>query len=111
MSRIGKSSCCEKVKKNIQLFAFPYLGPGPAGYGLPPTVGYPEHDVRKDRKPMFSMRSRPITRYDTLGPGPARYGLGKMTRVGRPNNPSYSLAKRFSLFSKFFCMHSFKAQY
>ncbi|XP_001663800.2 outer dense fiber protein 3 [Aedes aegypti] len=74
------------------------IGPGPAGYGLPPTVGYPEHDVRKDRKPMFSMRSRPITRYDSLGPGPAQYDPGKMTRVGRPNNPTYSLARRFSLF-------------
>ncbi|XP_062552729.1 ciliary microtubule associated protein 1A-like [Armigeres subalbatus] len=75
------------------------IGPGPAGYGLPPTVGFDQHDVRKDRKPMFSMRERPTTRYDTIGPGPA-HDPGKMTRSGPPHNPAYSLAKRFSTFKQ-----------
>ncbi|XP_065079938.1 ciliary microtubule associated protein 1A-like [Ochlerotatus camptorhynchus] len=66
------------------------VGPGPAYYVLPPTIGFAQHDVRKDRRPMFTMRARLTTRYDTLGPGPA-YHPGKMTRDGPPRNPMYSL--------------------
>ncbi|XP_055587747.1 outer dense fiber protein 3-like protein 2 [Uranotaenia lowii] len=75
------------------------IGPGPAGYKLPPTIGFDQHDVRKTRKPMYSMVRRPDTRYDTLGPGPARYDPGKMTRDGAPRTPKYSLAARYDTFS------------
>ncbi|XP_055617933.1 outer dense fiber protein 3-like [Toxorhynchites rutilus septentrionalis] len=75
------------------------IGPGPAGYALPPTIGFDKHDVRRERKPMYSLRKRPGTHYDTLGPGPAKYDPGKMTRDGAPRTPKYSLGKRFGTFS------------
>ncbi|XP_058461312.1 outer dense fiber protein 3 [Malaya genurostris] len=75
------------------------IGSGPAGYGLPPMIGFDKHDTRRERKPMYTMRIRPTTRFDTLGPGPAIYDPGKMTKTGPPNTPKYSIGKRFKSFS------------
>ncbi|XP_052890047.1 outer dense fiber protein 3-like protein 2 [Anopheles moucheti] len=66
-------------------------GPGPAAYALPTEVGYNQHDPRKDRKPMYSMRPTFKKCYETTGPGPATYDLKKQTRVGGPRGPKYSL--------------------
>uniref|UniRef100_A0A182PGN5 Uncharacterized protein n=1 Tax=Anopheles epiroticus TaxID=199890 RepID=A0A182PGN5_9DIPT len=71
-------------------------GPGPAAYGLPPEIGFNQHDPRKERKPMYTMRPAFKTRFDTLGPGPAVYDLKKITRVGGPREPKYSLAARLN---------------
>ncbi|XP_058811369.1 outer dense fiber protein 3 [Topomyia yanbarensis] len=76
------------------------LGPGPAGYELPPMIGFDKHDTRRERKPMYSMRKRPSTRFDTIGPGPAKYVLDKITKDGLPNVPKYSLAMRLNPLSK-----------
>uniref|UniRef100_A0A182VZC3 Uncharacterized protein n=1 Tax=Anopheles minimus TaxID=112268 RepID=A0A182VZC3_9DIPT len=69
-------------------------GPGPAAYALPTEVGYNQHDPRKERKPMYSMRPTFKTRYETIGPGPATYDLKKQTHVGGPRDPKFSLASR-----------------
>ncbi|XP_053670443.1 outer dense fiber protein 3-like protein 2 [Anopheles nili] len=69
-------------------------GPGPAAYMLPTEVGYNQHDPRKDRKPMYTMRPPAKLNYQTLGPGPATYDLKKQTRIGGPRDPIYSLAAR-----------------
>uniref|UniRef100_A0A182MC00 Outer dense fiber protein 3 n=1 Tax=Anopheles culicifacies TaxID=139723 RepID=A0A182MC00_9DIPT len=71
-------------------------GPGPAAYGLPREIGHNQHDPRKDRKPMYSMRPTYKTNYETIGPGPATYDLKKQTRVGGPRELKYSLASRLN---------------
>ncbi|EDS33839.1 conserved hypothetical protein [Culex quinquefasciatus] len=74
-------------------------GPGPAGYGLPSTIGYDGHDPRKLRKPMYTMKKRPTTRYDTTGPGPALYHPGRKTQHGNPYSPAFKMGYRFNTFS------------
>uniref|UniRef100_A0A182R618 Uncharacterized protein n=1 Tax=Anopheles funestus TaxID=62324 RepID=A0A182R618_ANOFN len=71
-------------------------GPGPTAYTLPTEVGYNQHDPRKERKPMYTMRPTFKKCYDTIGPGPATYDLKKQTRVGGPREPKYSLASRLN---------------
>ncbi|XP_053659476.1 outer dense fiber protein 3-like [Anopheles marshallii] len=66
-------------------------GPGPAAYALPTEVGYNQHDPRKERKPMYTMRPTFKKCYETTGPGPATYDLKKQTRIGGPREPKYSL--------------------
>uniref|UniRef100_A0A182QIR9 Outer dense fiber protein 3 n=1 Tax=Anopheles farauti TaxID=69004 RepID=A0A182QIR9_9DIPT len=69
-------------------------GPGPAAYSLPRELGHENHDPRKERKPMYSMRPRASVKFETIGPGPAKYDLKKYTRDGPPRDPKYTLAGR-----------------
>jgi Sperm-tail PG-rich repeat len=73
---------------------FSSLGPGPAQYLLPPSVGYERHDPRKYRNPMFSFGVRPGLKYATIGPGPGNYVLGTKTRYGERNGPQFSMGIR-----------------
>uniref|UniRef100_A0A182J669 Outer dense fiber protein 3 n=1 Tax=Anopheles atroparvus TaxID=41427 RepID=A0A182J669_ANOAO len=73
-------------------------GPGPAKYKLPSTFGFNEHDPRKERKPMYTMRALPkYNRGGTIGPGPAGYALEKLTRTGKPHDRMYSMGARLQM--------------
>lgn len=90
-----------KIFQNSGLLSTPaQTGPGPAGYGLPSTIGYDGHDPRKLRKPMYTMKKRPTTRYDTTGPGPALYHPGRKTQHGNPYSPAFKMGYRFNTFCK-----------
>lgn len=70
---------------------------GPADlYPLPPTVGFDNHDVRKQRLPKYSMGLRTTQKDNGCGPGPARYNVEKLVRYG------VSRANKFSMAPKIF---------
>ncbi|XP_058118916.1 outer dense fiber protein 3-like protein 2 [Anopheles ziemanni] len=71
--------------------------PGPADYKLPTTIGFQNHDPRKERKPMYTMRGISKPKDDSFGPGPAGYSLGKQTRIGKPHQQMYTMGKRLDL--------------
>ncbi|XP_058055973.1 outer dense fiber protein 3-like protein 2 [Anopheles bellator] len=74
-----------------------FNGPAPNQYNLPPAFGFDNHDPRKERKPMYSMRARTNTTYKTPGPGPgAPYEVQKLTRFGRTQEVSYSMRLRLN---------------
>lgn len=76
------------------------LGPGPGAYGLPTLVGYPEHDARKYRNPMYSFGVQTKTSKKHVGPGPGAYYPTKMTRYGPESVPKWSLYQRLDTKSK-----------
>lgn len=72
------------------------IGPGPARYGLPTTIGFDKHDTTKQRRPQFSFGYRPPTKYSTMGPGPITYNVNTHTRYGKHTRIEYTLAKRLN---------------
>uniref|UniRef100_A0A3P8V7B0 Outer dense fiber of sperm tails 3-like 2a n=1 Tax=Cynoglossus semilaevis TaxID=244447 RepID=A0A3P8V7B0_CYNSE len=71
------------------------IGPGPARYALPPTVGYINHDFTKPSSPAYTLhsRNRTLSSADS-SPGP-RYHVGaSVTRFGQIKTPSYSILGR-----------------
>jgi len=80
-----------------------FRGPGPARYGLPPTIGFVTHDVRKLRYPSYSFGSR-LEHANTLfkrrdGPGPAHFINPEMTRHGKDGTAQYSLQSKATDFA------------
>lgn len=69
------------------------LGPGPAKYLLPSTVGYEHHAVNKYRNPQYTMRARYGFNPKVFGPG-AKYNVENMTRYGKASPPAYSIYSR-----------------
>jgi len=72
-----------------------YASPGPA-YGLPPLVGYNDHDARsgKRKEPAWSFGLKNDPKSESIGPGPAAYEPGANTRHGGNGAPAYSLAQK-----------------
>ncbi|XP_050087198.1 outer dense fiber protein 3-B-like [Anopheles aquasalis] len=71
------------------------IGPGPASYSLPTSIGSNNGDPRKVRNPVYTIRPRTAFKHETLGPGPADYEVSKLTRTGRPHQPMYSMRSRW----------------
>ncbi|KAF3701039.1 Outer dense fiber protein 3-like protein 2 [Channa argus] len=71
-------------------------GPGPARYALPPTVGYINHDFTKPSSPAYSFHSRLSSAMVAVdsSPGPRYHIDANVTRFGRMEMPSYSIAGR-----------------
>lgn len=65
------------------------VGPGPARYLLPNTLGCKDHDPRKEKLPCYSIGIRFQTKKYTTGPGPANYTIEKCTRFGRDHERGY----------------------
>lgn len=63
-------------------------------YPLPPTVGYENHDLRKQRLPNYSFGGRTTLKDNICGPGPAGYNVSKLVRYG------VSRANRFTMAPK-----------
>ncbi|XP_026477474.1 outer dense fiber protein 3B-like [Ctenocephalides felis] len=74
----------------------PPVGPGPGAYGLPPEVGFPCHDVRKPRLPMYSFGQRTPLYSANKGPGPC-YKIEGVSRYGKDTVPMFSLKSRSTL--------------
>lgn len=73
--------------------------PSPARYTLPTTVGYKDHDVRKQRNPAYSFGLRLHDKSHGQSPGPNQYHFpsvigGKDKTVERA--PAYSMYGRLS---------------
>lgn len=68
-------------------------GPGPGKYLLPPVVGYPNHDVRKQRYPQYSIGKRLGFSSKDISPGPS-YKVDKLTNYGKVSVPAYSIKPR-----------------
>lgn len=66
-----------------------FLGPGPARYTLPPTYGYGDHDITKQRLPCYTMGGPQKTNPKSEGPGPARYDISLQNPHGRRRYPGY----------------------
>lgn len=93
MKRIGNTqtlhtTCSIKTKCSIFISNF-NLGPGPAKYNLPPTIGYDHHDITKTRLPHYSIGLPQKTYYKSEGPGPGPYNIEHQTRFGRRRYPGY----------------------
>lgn len=72
-----------------------YTNKGPADlYPLPPTVGYANHDLRKQRLPNYSFGLRTSLKDNSCSPGPAKYNVSKFVRYG------VSKANRFTMAPK-----------
>ncbi|XP_049786034.1 outer dense fiber protein 3-like [Schistocerca cancellata] len=69
-------------------------GPAPNAYGLPPLVGYDNHDVTKHRMPAYTMRKALKRAVWRLGPGPKYAFQRNLTRYGPNGTPQYSMAKK-----------------
>lgn len=69
------------------------VGPGPAKYLLPPTVGYDHHAPNKYRNPQYSIRGRHGLDPKDIGPG-MKYNIENMTQYGRASSPEYSIRSR-----------------
>ncbi|XP_073816227.1 protein CIMAP1D-like [Musca autumnalis] len=63
-------------------------------YGLPTTVGYESHDLRKQRLPQFSFGTRTQLKDNSIGPGPARYNVDKLVRYGNTKANIYTMASK-----------------
>ncbi|XP_019893569.2 outer dense fiber protein 3-like protein 2 [Musca domestica] len=63
-------------------------------YGLPPTVGYESHDLRKQRLPQYSFGTRTQPKDNSIGPGPARYQVDKLVRYGISKANIYTMAPK-----------------
>lgn len=66
----------------VQIFINFQLGPGPAKYMLPPTIGYNNHDFTRERLPMYSMAPKFPYNKANVGPGAAKYNLEYKSHVG-----------------------------
>lgn len=75
------------------------VGPGPAKYLLPPTVGYEHHAPNKHRNPQYSIRGRHGMAARNVGPG-TKYNIENMTQYGRSSSPAYSLHARHKPLSR-----------
>lgn len=93
-----------------QRFQAGTLGPGPAAYTLPTSVGYqfegkPLKKIDRHIPKMYSFGVRPHTGYSTLGPGPipntppAKKGEYEpiMTRHGKTASYKYTFGHRTHL--------------
>ena len=74
--------------------------PSPARYSLPPTVGFNNHDIRKQRLPAYSFGLRVSDREKVDSPGPNAYGLpstltGKDKTVERA--PAHTMHGKFGI--------------
>ena len=69
-------------------------GPGPGAYMLPTTVGYNDHDARKQRLPQYSFGLRAPAGDRRFGPGPGAYMIEKMTRYGVSRGNEYTMGAR-----------------
>ncbi|KAM7361216.1 ciliary microtubule associated protein 1A-like [Cochliomyia hominivorax] len=75
--------------------------PGPADlYPLPPTVGYTNHDVRKQRLPNYSFGLRTTLIDKRVGPGPNRYNVSKLVRYGVSKANQFTMAPKIDLKEK-----------
>lgn len=63
-------------------------------YPLPPTVGYENHDLRKQRLPQYSFGGRSELKDNSVGPGPARYQVDKLVRYGISKANKYTMAPK-----------------
>lgn len=99
-----------------QRFQSGTIGPGPAAYTLPTSVGYnyegtPPRKVERQIPQMYSFGARTSTRYNTIGPGPVPSGAPTkagqyeevMTRHGKPASYKYSFGHRIHLAGAFEC--------
>lgn len=68
------------------------LGPGPAKYQLPATVGFHEHDATRERWPAFSMARQLAPVGENIGPGAAKYDTA---RIGAPHVAAY-MARQYT---------------
>lgn len=66
------------------------VGPGPAKYLLPPSIGYNGHDFSRKRNPCYSIGTKCPYGTRPVGPGPA-YLTANMTRRGIYSCPAYSM--------------------
>uniref|UniRef100_A0A1A9W895 Outer dense fiber protein 3 n=1 Tax=Glossina brevipalpis TaxID=37001 RepID=A0A1A9W895_9MUSC len=75
--------------------------PGPADlYGLPPTVGHENHDVRKQRLPKYSFGVKTEQKILDVGPGPARYNVEKLVRYGVSKANHFTIAPKTNIIDK-----------
>lgn len=89
---LGKDEIGSWVKGTfLILFLFFNAGPGPGAYGLPPTIGYNNHDNRKQRLPQYSFGTRTLIYGADPGPGPGAYQVDKLTRYGPGIGPEYTM--------------------
>lgn len=65
------------------------IGPGPAKWLLPSTVGHTGHDMTRDRAPEYTMGIRPATVLKSLGPGAGKWYIANKTRFGPAFYPAY----------------------
>lgn len=70
------------------------IGPGPAKYTLPSTIGYNGHDATRDRRPAFTMALRLPISTNNVGPGAAKYDPHGQTHVGGQHVSAY-MGRRF----------------
>uniref|UniRef100_A0A1A9UN64 Uncharacterized protein n=1 Tax=Glossina austeni TaxID=7395 RepID=A0A1A9UN64_GLOAU len=69
-------------------------------YGLPPTVGYENHDVRKQRLPKYSFGVKTEQKLTQLGPGPAIYNVEKLVRYGASKANHFTIAPKTKIIEK-----------
>ncbi|XP_075147443.1 uncharacterized protein LOC142221585 isoform X3 [Haematobia irritans] len=67
-------------------------GPGPV-YTLSPTIGYENHDQRKQRMAQYSFGARTKFRTKNIVPGPS-YNVSALTRYGPAKPFAFTLAPR-----------------
>ncbi|KAF7201516.1 outer dense fiber protein 3-like protein 2a isoform X2 [Nothobranchius furzeri] len=86
----------EEVVRKRPIISAKERGPGPGRYGLPPTVGYMNHDFTKPSSPAYSFHSRMSSAMVSVdsSPGPKYHVGGQVTRFGRIESPSYSIKGR-----------------
>ncbi|XP_038572916.1 outer dense fiber protein 3-like protein 2b [Micropterus salmoides] len=74
----------------------PSLGPGPGRYGLPPTIGFVDHDFTKPTSPAYSFHGKMSDNMYCVdsSPGPQYHIDAKITRFGRDGTPAYSMLGR-----------------
>lgn len=65
------------------------IGPGPAKYNIPSTIGAKSYDSRKRTAPSYILGQRIKTRAETITPGPCNYEYGSLTRYGKDHCSSY----------------------
>lgn len=65
------------------------IGPGPAKYDLPTTIGSKNRDVRKKLAPSYLIGERIKDNDASVGPGPAKYDPGECTRYGKDHRSGY----------------------
>lgn len=85
----------------IKLYILYITGPGPGAYGLPPTIGFENHDKRKQRMPQYSFAARTDRSAGEPGPGPGAYQVDKWTRYGKGGGLQYTMAPMTKIIGKF----------
>lgn len=75
-------------------------GPGPGAYALPPTIGFENHDRRKQRMPQYSFAPRTNMMGPDPGPGPGAYQVDKLTRYGKGGGLQYTMAPQTRIIGK-----------